>query len=224
MKKSYLKVALIGLAVFGSTNANAFFKDLIDGAKDVVEDVKDFAEDAYEDTRDFFEDAGDKVSNVASEGFGVFQGFVESIGNTDGDALIRDPKITEYVNESWEARAWALQRSLSLHYPMSQTNEIGTHNSYNSEVYRTATRYLDPQHFHSTYDQLRLGARYIEYDAHWTTKAHSPTNIETRLLLCHSGFGAEIGNLDLGCSITDRTLRAGLFEIRRWLDEPREQE
>lgn len=81
----------------------------------------------------------------------------------------KDDPIANFQS-SWAGKALAMQRDLDLHEPMSQNNILGTHNTYNSEVYRDVDSYLDPQQKHSIYDQLRLGARFIELDAHWTYK------------------------------------------------------
>jgi len=101
---------------------------------------------------------------------------------------------------------------------MSDNNTIGTHNTYNSKVYRTAVRYLYPQQKHSIYDQLRLGARFIELDAHWTYKTDG-FDWGNEILLCHSGIGKSFGDVHVGCSLADRKLTDGLQEVRNWLDE-----
>lgn len=121
-------------------------------------------------------------------------------------------------NNSWAGKALEMQRQLDLHQPMSENNILGTHNSYNSEVYRDIDSYLDPQQKHSIYDQLRLGARFIELDAHWTYEIDG-FDWGTNLLLCHSGIGKDFGEVHVGCSLTDRKLTEGLQEIRNWLDE-----
>ena len=58
-----------------------------------------------------------------------------------------DP-IADFQN-SWAGQALAHQRSLDVDAPMSKNNILGTHNTYNSEVYRTPVRYIDPQQKHS---------------------------------------------------------------------------
>lgn len=128
--------------------------------------------------------------------------------------------ITDF-NNSWVGQALSMQRVLDRAAPMKDNNIIGTHNSYNSEVYRDADSYLDPQQKFSIYDQLRLGARFIELDAHWTAQAHGwPWQWGNDLLLCHSGIGASMGSWHLGCSLTDRFVRDGMQEVRNWLDRP----
>ena len=129
-----------------------------------------------------------------------------------------DP-IADFQN-SWAGKALAQQRNLDNNSPLSSNNIVGSHNSYNSEAYRTATAYIDPQQKHSIYDQLRLGARFIELDAHWTAHTHGwPWQWGTDLLLCHSGIGKEMGDLHLGCSLTDRFVKDGLQEVGNWLNE-----
>lgn len=127
--------------------------------------------------------------------------------------------ITEFQN-SWAGKALTHQRDMDADTPLAQNNILGSHNSYNSREYRNATRYLDPQQNHSIYDQLRIGARFIELDAHWTAHTHGwPWEWGTDLLLCHSGIGVDIGDLHLGCSLTDRFVKDGVTEVGRWLNE-----
>ncbi len=121
-------------------------------------------------------------------------------------------------NNSWAGKALQMQRDLDLHEPMSENNILGTHNSYNSEVYRDIDSYIDPQQKHSIYDQLRLGARFIELDAHWTYEIDG-FDWGNNLLLCHSGIGKNFGDVHVGCSLTDRKLTEGLQEVRNWLNE-----
>ena len=127
--------------------------------------------------------------------------------------------IAEFQN-SWAGKALTHQRNMDSDTPLAQNNILGSHNSYNSREYRNATRYLDPQQNHSIYDQLRIGARFIELDAHWTAHTHGwPWEWGTDLLLCHSGIGVDIGDLHLGCSLTDRFVKDGVAEVGRWLNE-----
>ena len=114
-----------------------------------------------------------------------------------------DP-INDFQN-SWAGKALAHQRSIDMNSPLADNSMLGSHNTYNSSVYSDPTRYLDPQQKHSIYDQLRIGARFIELDAHWTAHTHGwPWEWGTDLLLCHSGIGTEWGDLHVGCSLTDR--------------------
>ncbi len=81
-------------------------------------------------------------------------------------------------NSSWVGQALDLQRGLDNNSPIIDNNILGTHNTYNSEVYSSCNfsvgcRYLDPQQEYSIKDQLRMGARFIELDVHWTAKMES---------------------------------------------------
>lgn len=116
-------------------------------------------------------------------------------------------------NNSWTGRALDLQRALDNYAPMSDNNILGSHNSYNSEVYTSCNfwdgcRYLDPQQKYSIKDQLRMGARFIELDVHWTIKMESLFSYPKRLLLCH-GF----------CSWNDKYATEGFDEVASWLND-----
>lgn len=125
-------------------------------------------------------------------------------------------------NNSWAGKALARQRVLDQSSPLKDNNILGTHNSYNSEAYRDIDSYIDPQQKASIYNQLRMGARFVELDAHWTAHTHGwPWEWGTDLLLCHSGIGATMGDLHVGCSLTDRRVSDGVQEVRTWLDENR---
>jgi hypothetical protein len=116
-------------------------------------------------------------------------------------------------NNSWTGKALDLQRALDNAAPMSDNNILGTHNSYNSEAYTSCNfsvgcRYLDPQQKYSIKDQLRMGARFIELDVHWTTKMESLFSYPKRLLLCHGV-----------CSINDKYATEGFSEVASWLND-----
>ncbi len=118
--------------------------------------------------------------------------------------------------QSWSGKALSLQRSLEVYSPLADNSMMGTHNSFNSTVYeacdlKVGCRYQDPQQKHSIYDQLRMGARFIEMDAHWTTKMESLISYPKRLLLCHNG-GKGV------CSVNDKYLTEGLDELKKWLN------
>ena len=122
---------------------------------------------------------------------------------------------------SWLGKAMALQRSVNLNQPIINNNIQGTHNSFNSEAYRDIDSYIDPQQKVSLYDQLRIGARFIELDVHWTTYASGwPWNWRQQLLLCH---GTQSNGTDFGCGLTDRKLTSGMNEIKNWLNENPDQ-
>jgi hypothetical protein len=114
-------------------------------------------------------------------------------------------------NNGWTGRALAAQRRLDLRTPLGDVNILGTHNSFNAAAYSSGVSYLDPNQVDSIYNQLRMGARAVEFDVHWTAKAEGPFSFPDRLLLCH-------GTADhLGCTVSDRYLHEGLDEISAWL-------
>ncbi len=121
-------------------------------------------------------------------------------------------------NNSWAGKAMDLQRSLDSYSPMIDNNILGSHNTYNSEVYTACNfsvgcRYLDPQQKYSIKDQLRMGARFIELDVHWTAKMESLFSYPKRLLLCHGV-----------CSINDKYATEGFNEISDWLSDSSSQD
>ena len=124
--------------------------------------------------------------------------------------------ITDFQN-SWAGKAMDYQRKVDRYTPLKDINIQGTHNSYNSEAYRDFDSYIDPQQKKSLYDQLRLGARFLELDVHWTTYADGwPWEWRQQLLLCH---GQQVNGTDWGCGLTDRKLTSGMNEIKNWLNE-----
>lgn len=135
------------------------------------------------------------------------------------------PDPIKDFQSSWAGKALAQQRNLDIKSPIIDNNILGSHNTYNSEVYRNAFRYIDPQQKHSIYDQLRIGARFIELDAHWTAQTHGAKFWEwgPDLLLCHSGIGKSVGDLHVGCSLTDRFVKDGVQEVGNWLNENPEE-
>ncbi|HIF98835.1 MAG TPA: hypothetical protein EYQ54_17755 [Myxococcales bacterium] len=115
-------------------------------------------------------------------------------------------------NNGWIGRTLSTQRLLDINGRISDSNIIGAHNSFNSAVYTSATAYPDPNQVDSIYNQLRMGARSIEMDVHWTPKTEGLFQFPSRLLLCH-GTGAHIG-----CSLDDRYFAEGLDEVAAWLN------
>lgn len=113
-----------------------------------------------------------------------------------------------FANSSnWLDQALRLQREIDLEAPLNETTFLGTHNSYNSRFYATATRYIDPNQTLSLTDQLNAGVRSLELDIHWTTNS----NLAKDFLLCHGTA------THLGCSIFDRKATEGFQEIAKWL-------
>lgn len=115
-------------------------------------------------------------------------------------------------NNGWTGRSLIAQRLLDLDAPIADNNIIGSHNSFNSGVYATATSYLDPNQVDSIYNQLRMGARAVEMDVHWTPKAEGLLSFPDRLLLCHGTAS------HLGCSLDDRYFAESLDEVAVWLN------
>lgn len=153
----------------------------------------------------------------------LLTGFFVSVGASAMSAKPPADPIADFQN-SWAGKALAHQRDLDVNAPMIDNNILGSHNTYNSKVYQTAIRYIDPQQKHSIYDQLRIGARFIELDAHWTAQTHGNVwDWGPGLLLCHSGIGASMGDLHVGCSLTDRFVKDGMSEVARFLNENPEE-
>lgn len=114
----------------------------------------------------------------------------------------------EHFKASWVGKALALQREIDVNVPLNKADIIGTHNSYNAKDYQIPLiRYVDPNQIYSLYDQLELGARSVELDAHWTW-GHWGKEI----LMCHGTSS------HLGCSAFDRPFTMGLQELRSWLN------
>lgn len=127
--------------------------------------------------------------------------------NQCSQALAANPDI-EAFKQSWTAKALKWQREIDLNTPLNEATFIGTHNSYNALSYRIPfVRYIDPNQLLSIYDQLEMGVRSIELDAHWTYNSH----LSKAILLCHSL------PQHLSCSLYDRDFSQGLQEIHDWL-------
>lgn len=71
--------------------------------------------------------------------------------------------VDNYQN-SWIHRAHELQRELGNLTPLAQAPFLGTHNSYNSSVWSSPVRYVDPNQSRSLYDQLRMDVRALELE------------------------------------------------------------
>jgi hypothetical protein len=117
---------------------------------------------------------------------------------------------------SWEHRAHSWQRSLQSRLPIAETSFVYSHNTFNSAAYATPVRYIDPNHRHSIYDQLRLDARWVELDVHWVWNMNGwPWEWGMKPVLCHSK------DARLGCGPFDRPLKEGLKEVRKFINENR---
>lgn len=118
-------------------------------------------------------------------------------------ALLTCPAWAEGPRE-WQKRALAAQAWLDDNVPLSQVLWIGTHNSYNSK----ADGYVDWNQSLSIKEQLRQGVREVVFDVHWYNK---------ELRLCH-GDGKH-----RGCVAEDRRFKAGLRDIRDFLQSNPEE-
>lgn len=155
------------------------------------------------------------IKQLASSALLTMGGISLSVAMSAAPQVQAD-SIADFQN-SWAGKAMAHQRTLDRYSPMKDNNIQGTHNSYNSEAYRDIDSYIDPQQKVSIYDQLRLGARFLELDVHWSTYADGwPWNWRQQLLLCH---GTQKNGTDFGCGLTDRKLTSGMNEIKNWLNE-----
>lgn len=113
---------------------------------------------------------------------------------------------------SWVHKALGLQRNLDHFTPLAQATFLATHNSYNSSVWTSAVRYIDPNQSRSVTDQLRMDVRALEFDVHtYFSMQGWPWQWKNKLLLCHGQDN------HTGCSGYDRTFREGLQDLANWL-------
>ncbi|WP_061272953.1 phosphatidylinositol-specific phospholipase C domain-containing protein [Leptospira interrogans] len=119
----------------------------------------------------------------------------------------------DVLEKSPENKALTAQRKVqvNMNLPLNRALFFGTHDSYNSSAYR---RNPSNQTYTIT-DQLRLGARYLELEVHWTTGKSG----NKELLLCR---GSNLNNHN-GCYRYDLTFEAGLNEISQWIQKPENQ-
>ncbi|ASV08374.1 phospholipase [Leptospira interrogans serovar Canicola] len=119
----------------------------------------------------------------------------------------------DVLEKSPENKALTAQRKVqvNMNLPLNRALFLGTHDSYNSSAYR---RNPSNQTYTIT-DQLRLGARYLELEVHWTTGKSG----NKELLLCR---GSNLNNHN-GCYRYDLTFEAGLNEISQWIQKPENQ-
>lgn len=107
--------------------------------------------------------------------------------------------VTE-MQQSWTGWALAAQREgLGVDEPYNWLQHFDTHNAYNN----SADGYILPNQTYSLSDQLNLGVRSIEIDAHF---------LDGNLKACH---GQDDG---LGCSLFDRLFDNAIKEVANWLD------
>ncbi|WP_444888685.1 phosphatidylinositol-specific phospholipase C domain-containing protein [Microbulbifer sp. JMSA008] len=89
-----------------------------------------------------------------------------------------------------------LQRDFNLKTPFSQQSFWGSHNTYNTYSHN----YPWPNQGISIYDQLRMGAQFIELDLSYERSG---------IRLCHAV-----------CGTVDQSLSDGLLEVKNFLDNP----
>nr|WP_232218500.1 lectin-like protein [Leptospira wolffii] len=126
-------------------------------------------------------------------------------------AVVESP--IDIFEKSSEAKSLGVQRQVQVaaNLPAHKALFYGTHNSYNSKAYAGPFfSYAFPNQQYSIGDQLRLGARFIELDIHYTLGA----NFKNEFLLCHGQSN------DLGCNVFDRPAGKGLAEIQNWISQP----
>lgn len=129
-------------------------------------------------------------------------------------AGIQSSALTSHKN-TWEYEALSHQNILDNAAPYSQGFRLQGHNAFNSSAYSSLV-YLDPNHGLTITEQLEIGVRSIELDAHWIYQTkHLPGG--HALLLCHGQPN------HLGCSGLERYLKDGVKEIEIWLrNNPKE--
>ena len=145
---------------------------------------------------------------------------------------INERQITGF-EESWAARAIALQNNLGLSLPWVHTQILATHNSFNATDENTPPTLsgLDANQFYGVVDQLRMGVRGLELDVHWMPTigdvgGDGLAGLIGNLIGSLTGGGTPIpfapvvchGNVQhVGC-IYERTLHEELTLLRGWLD------
>lgn len=117
--------------------------------------------------------------------------------------------------QTWAYQALAKQNLLDNAVPISQGFRVMAHNAFNSSAYSSIV-YADPNHGLTITEQLDIGVRYLELDAHWVWQTKDIPHGKA-LLLCHGQYD------HTGCSGLERYLKDGISEINDWLRKnPRE--
>jgi len=133
-------------------------------------------------------------------------------GLADGEVV--DSRLVDLYRTTWVHRALTLQRELGDELPLRLAQFPATHNSYNFTDANTPPTLSgsDPNQTYSLIDQLRMDMRGLELDLHWfPSSAGGPETNGSAPILCHGN------SHHAGCT-TERHLREGLREIRRFLD------
>ena len=111
--------------------------------------------------------------------------------------------------KSWEFKAIAQQNRLDNAVPYSEGFRLQAHNAFNSSAYSSIV-YIDPNHGLSITDQLNIGVRSLELDAHWIYQTKDLPGGHA-LLLCHGQPNHG------GCSGLERYVKDAIVEINDWL-------
>ncbi len=114
---------------------------------------------------------------------------------------------------TWLHEALLLQERLDRDMPLGETQWHSTHNSFNAAAY-TGVGYFDFNQQVSIRDQLTLGIRKLELDAHWYQSDAAGTKAP---VLCHAQ-GADL--FHLGCTSKARPFADGVAEIVDFLTSP----
>lgn len=121
----------------------------------------------------------------------------------------------------WTSRALSLQSVLDDEVPLTESLILHTHNSANSAAYAPSLTSNDANQVLTVTDQLRMGIRAIEFDAHWAPHpTGDPADGFRAPVQCHGQSpGTPAGAVHVGCSV-DQLLVDLFTELRAWLDRP----
>lgn len=147
-------------------------------------------------------------------------GLSDSVCPTIDGRRVSEAAMAEF-EDTWLARALALQRQLDLDVPLAQALIPHTHNSANSSAYAPSVTTLDANQVLTITDQLRLGMRAIEIDVHWTPHpSGDPAQGMRAVVQCHGEpVATPSGGVHGGCSV-DTLLVDLLADLRTWLVHP----
>ena len=115
---------------------------------------------------------------------------------------------------TWLHEALLLQERLDRDRAFGQIQWHATHNSFNAAAY-TGVGYFDFNQVVSIGDQLELGIRTLELDAHWYPS--DAAGGAAAPVLCHAQ-GADV--FQIGCTKKARPLADGVQEVADFLAEP----
>ncbi len=165
-------------AVVSSSHAG-LFDDIIDWVDGAANDTADWFQGVGEDTLNWFEGAGEDTTGwlktayndvtkagvlIGAIGENVFIGLYNDTQKLLG--VYDDGTDAEYL-ASWQVKAVNLQTRLDKYAPINKATVPLAHNAFNSAAYMTTLSYLDPNQEMSMLNQLNVGIRALELDAHW---------------------------------------------------------